>query len=100
MIKGKSKNQKFNLDITEFTFLRDLLLVKSLRLEIIDGKLIDPAQYEDKPEFGEVIKIGDEVDNLKVGNIIRFGKYSTEAIRTRGEDYFIVHEEDVSAVLK
>lgn len=99
----KKQNQQpkvnTNFDITKFKFLRDLVLVKAIRPSSGNGKLIDPAQYEDKPEFGEVIKKGDLVTWLQVGNIIRFGKYSTEAIRTKGEDYFIVHEEDVSAVL-
>lgn len=88
-----------NFDITKFTFRRDQLLVKALRDEG-SGKLVNPSQYEDKPEFGEIIKLGTEVIDLKVGQIVRFGKYSTEAIRTRGEDYFIVHEEDVSAYLE
>lgn len=88
-----------NFDITKFRFLRDLVLVRAIRPEPANGKLVDPAQYEDKPEFGEVIKSGDLITWVKVGDIIRFGKYSTEAIRTRGEDYFIVHEEDISAVL-
>ncbi len=88
-----------NFDITEFTFRKDQLLVKARRPSGGDGKLVDPAQYEDKPEFGEIVKVGELVSDLKVGQIIRFGKYSTEAIRTRGEDYFIVHEEDVSAYL-
>lgn len=86
-------------DITEFTFLRDLLLVRAIRPSLGDNDLYDPAQYEEKPEFGEVIKVGSTVVDMKVGNVVRFGKYSTEAIRTRGEDYFIIHEEDVSAVL-
>ena len=94
----KKKSQpKLNLDITKFTFRRDQLLVRAIRPE--DGKLVDPAQYEDKPEFGEIIKVGNQVEDLLVGQIVRFGKYSTEAIRTRGQDYFIVHEEDVSAYL-
>lgn len=95
----KKKQPKLNLDITKFTFLRDLLLVKAIRPDIGNGRLVDAAQYEDKPEFGEVVKTGSGVVDIKVGSIIRFGKYSTEAIRTRGEDYFIIHEEDVSAVL-
>lgn len=97
--KTVKRLKRNNFDITKFTFLRDLLLVKAIRPEVGSGDLIDPAQYEDKPEFGEVIKLGEEVKDLKVGGIIRFGKYSTEAIRTNGEDYFIVHEEDVSAYL-
>lgn len=88
---------KLSFDITKFTFLRDLVLVKAIRPVGANG-LVDPAQYEDKPEFGEVVTYGESVNRLKIGSIIRFGKYSTEEIRTRGESYFIVHEEDISAV--
>lgn len=97
MNKTTKPKVKLSLDITKFTFFRDLLLVKAIRPESKD--LVDPAQYEDKPEFGEVIKLGEEVKDMVVGDIIRFGKYSTEAIRTNGADYYIIHEEDVSAKL-
>lgn len=95
---SKQKQTNPELDITEFVFLRDNLLVKAIRPKPkSDVDLVDPAQYEDKPEFGVVIKVGGEVVGLKAGDIIRFGKYSTETIRTNGEDYFIVREEDVTA---
>lgn len=86
-----------NFDITKFTFRGDLALVKALRATQDDDKLIDPTQYEDKPEFGEVVKLGER--NLKIGDIVRFGKYSTELIRTKGADYYIVHDDDVHAKL-
>lgn len=92
-----SKEDVLSLDITKFIFLRDNLLVKALRPQPKKNQPIDPAQYEDKPEFGIVISVGDEVKNLKANDIVRFGKYSTESIRTNGEDYFIVREEDVTA---
>lgn len=96
--KEKQTNAPISLDITKFTFVRDQLLVRAIR-PAGKGKLVDIAQYEDKPEFGEVIKAGNEAVYIKIGQIIRFGKYSSEAIRTNGEDYFIIHEEDVSAYL-
>lgn len=92
----KETNSSF--DITKFKFLRDLLLVKAIRPASKSG-LVNPEQYEDKPEFGEVVKLGNEVNDITVGDVVRFGKYSTELIRTDGEDYYIVHEEDISAVL-
>lgn len=96
----KTKKQQVNsFDITKFTFLRDLLLIKALR-PVNENGLINPEQYEDKPEFGEIIKCGNEVKDVEVGDIVRFGKYSTEAIRTQGQDYYIVHFEDLSAVMK
>ena len=102
----QNKNQKqskvnTNFDITEFELFGDLVLIKAIRPTSGDGKLVDPAQYEDKPEFGEIVKVGDGITHpqAKVGKIVRFGKYSTENIRTKGQDYFLVHFEDMSGHL-
>lgn len=97
--KNQVSKQVSKFDITKFELLRDLILVKALRNSSDD--LYDPEQYEDKPEFGEIVKIGETTldSRLKVGRIIRFGKYSTEAIRTNGEDYYLIHEEDCHAFL-
>ena len=94
----QQKHQKLNLDITKFTFLRDLVLVEAMREESSSG-LINPNQYEDKMQFGKIIKCGKGVNDLKIGDIIRFGLYSTENIRSQGHDYYVVHEEDVTCVL-
>lgn len=95
--KQKVSKQDFkSLDITELILVRDNLLVKALRPEPKANQPIDPAQYEDKPEFGLIINVGDEVSKFMKDDIIRFGKYSTENIRSNGEDYFIVREEDCS----
>lgn len=94
----KTTNKNKSFDITEFELYRDLVLIKALRPEPED--LVDPKQYEDKPEFGEIIKVGEDLkDKVKVGQIVRFGKYSTESIRTNGKDYFLVHFEDMSGYL-
>lgn len=98
LIKQPKKNQQLNFDITKFTFLRDLVLVETIKEESSNG-LINPNQYEDKMQFGKILKCGNGVNDLKVGDIIRFGLYSTENIRTQGHDYYVVHEEDVTAVL-
>lgn len=93
--KAKQEDGNLSMDITKFIFLRDNLLIKAMRPKGANG-LVDPAQYEDKPEFGVIISIGTGVLELKAGDVVRFGKYSSEVIRTNGEDYFIVREEDVS----
>lgn len=96
--KKVSKGEILSLDITKFVMLRDNLLVRALRPKDKNG-LVDPAQYEDKPEFGEVISYGEKVTSIQLGAIVRFGKYSTEMIRSNGEDYFIVREEDISGYM-
>lgn len=89
-----------NFDITELELWKDLILIKALRPSGVGG-LINPENYEDKPEWGEIIRVGDEVKHpkAKVGKVVRFGKYSTESIRTNGQDYFLVHIEDISGNL-
>lgn len=94
------------LDLTKFTFLFDYVLVKAIETtESVDG-LVRPDQYEDKPQFGEVVKAGagrilenGEIvpTGLKSGDKIFFGKYSTEKTRHLGEDYYIIRSEDIIA---
>lgn len=98
------------VDLTEFQFLYDYVLIKAV---IPDGKtksnLSKPDQYDDKPEFGEVVAVGEGrlMDDgtvvptkLKPKDLIFFGKYSTEQTRFLGQDYYIIKEDDVKAVLK
>jgi len=102
------KQTQYKFELKDFSFLYDNVLVKALRPETVEG-LVKPDQYDDKPEFGEVIQVGEGrlLDDgvvvptkLKVGDIIFFGKYSSEQTRSVGEDYFIIREDDVRAVLK
>lgn len=94
-----NKNNAFS--ITDFQFLGDFVLVKPIRAVSKDKRLTDPAQYDDKPEFGEVISVGERVpDNIKVGSVIWFGKYSSEQIRNNEQDYYVIFYEDVKGVLK
>lgn len=96
---NRAKISKSNdFDITKFKFLVDNVLVKAIKIESVNG-LVNPDQYEDKAEYGKVLAIGKEVTNLSVGQVILFGKYSTEKLRSNGEDYLVIHEEDVKAVL-
>lgn len=100
-MKDKKKQLNNQLDITKLELWHDTILVRAIRPQPKGGKLVDPSQYEDKPEWGEIICVGSGVahENAKVGKIVRFGKYSTEAVRSNGEDYFIVSTEDVTGNL-
>lgn len=107
MQKQKQSKQPSSFDLSKFKFRYDYVLVQALREEAVNG-LIKPGQYDDKPEFGKVIAIGDGrvLDNgtvlapkVKPGDIVFFAKYSSEQTRTMGQDYFLIREEDIRAVL-
>ena len=98
-----------DIDLTKFSFTADYVLVKAISTtETVKG-LIRPEQYEDKPEFGEVIATGygkmledGTLINPKAskGDLIFFGKYSSEKVRIKGEDYLIIRDDDIIAVQK
>ena len=90
--------------------LADRILVKRLEgEEKSKGGIIIPDTAKEKPQEGEVIAVGTgrkEKDgkiiplDVKPGDRILFGKYSGTDIRIAEEEYLIVREEEVLAVLE
>ena len=72
------------------------------------GGIIIPDSAKEKPQQGKVIaagsgKVKDDGKrvalDVKAGDIILFGKYSGQEIKIEGEDYLIMREDEVLAVL-
>lgn len=57
------------------------------------------AKIEETTE-GTVLAIGNEVDLVKVGDQIFFGKYAGAEIKRKGEDYVVMTQEDIIALVK
>ena len=89
--------------------LHDRLLVRRIEeKEQVKGGIIIPDTAKEKPQEGEVIAAGNGkvLDNgtkiameVKVGDKILFGKYSGSDIKIDGEEYLILREDEVLAVL-
>lgn len=86
-------------NLQQFNFRGDNVLIEALKPEALKNGLIKPEQYDDKPEFGTVVKLGSDVSvsDLQVGDIVFFGKYSTEQTRSMGQDFFLIRSEDIKA---
>ncbi len=90
--------------------LHDRILIKRIEeQETVKGGIIIPDTAKEKPQEGEVIAVGTgrkEKDgkvvplDVKPGDRILFGKYSGTDIRIADEEYLIVREEEVLAVLE
>jgi len=90
--------------------LSDRIMVKVLEAEETKkGGIIIPDTAKEKPQEGEVIaagpgRISDEGKlvemTLKQGDRILFGKYSGTEVSVEGDDFLIMRESDVLAVLK
>jgi chaperonin GroES len=90
--------------------LHDRILVRRIEeQETVKGGIIIPDTAKEKPQEGEVIAVGTGKKDkdgkvtpldVKPGDRILFGKYSGTDIRIDEEEYLIVREEEVLAVLE
>ena len=89
--------------------LHDRIIVQRLEEgEQKVGGIIIPDTAKEKPQQGKVIAAGQgkvkedggrQPLDVKDGDTILFGKYSGQEIKIDGEDYLIMREDEVLAVL-
>jgi len=84
--------------------LADRVLVQAAAAEEkTKGGIIIPDTAKEKPQKGKVIAVGtgkkDEPMTVKAGETVLYGKYSGTEIVIDGEDYLIMRESDIFAVL-
>ncbi|MDR3236515.1 MAG: co-chaperone GroES [Prevotellaceae bacterium] len=62
-----------------------------------------PDTAKEKPQRGKVIAVGsgkkDEPMELKVGDVVLYGKYAGTEINVDGKDYMMMRQSDVLAVI-
>lgn len=89
--------------------LGDRILVKRLEQEEkVKGGIIIPDTAKEKPQKGKVIAVGaGKVDDgvvtpleVKVDDLILFGKYSGTEIKIEDEEYLIMREDDVLGIIE
>jgi chaperonin GroES len=88
--------------------LADRVVVKALEeTEQMRGGLYIPDTAKEKPQQGEVVAVGpgkfedgNRIDmELKVGDKVLYGKYSGTEVTVGDEQYLILRESDVLAVI-
>lgn len=90
--------------------LGDRILVKPVEEEEEQiGGIIIPDTAKEKPQEGEIVAVGPgkmlesgerQAVSVKVGDKILYGKYSSTEIKYGGEEYLIMREDDILAVLE
>ncbi|NLJ82297.1 MAG: co-chaperone GroES [Bacteroidales bacterium] len=67
------------------------------------GGIIIPDTAKEKPQKGTVVAVGagkkDEPMTVKVGDVVLYGKYSGTEINIDGNDYLIMKESDIFAII-
>jgi len=113
IIKVASNNSKNNQK-SDFKIkpLGDRVLLRPLSLEemntTVSGIIIPDTVSKEKPERGTIIAVGEgrwedgkKVPiSLKVGDKVVFSRYGYEEIKLDGEEYYILKEENILAVIR
>ncbi len=89
--------------------LHDRVLLKRIEeKEVVKGGIIIPDTAKEKPMEGEVIAVGPgkmmeagkrSPLDVKAGDRVLFGKYAGSEIKIDDEEYVIMKEEEILAVL-
>ena len=90
--------------------LADRIVVKSLEAnEETKSGIVVPDSAKEKPQEGKVIAVGTgrliddgEVKPLEVknGDRVLYGRYAGNEVTIEGDEYLILREEDVLAIVK
>ena len=94
----------------KFRPLHDRVLIKVLDSEEkTSGGIIIPDTAKEKPQEGEVVAVGPGAMNesgklapmdVKIGDIVIFGKWSGTEVKIDGKEYSIMKESDIMGISK
>jgi chaperonin GroES len=90
--------------------LNDRVLVKRLEeVQVTKGGIYIPDTAKEKPVEGKVVSVGpgkvnDQGNrvplNVKEGDKILFGRYAGSEIKVEGEEYLMMREDDILAIVE
>jgi chaperonin GroES len=63
------------------------------------GGIYIPDSAKERPQEGVVLAVGKDVQEVKEGDRIIFGKYSPDKIVMNGVEYAVIKEDDVMGIL-
>src|SRR5947209_9898244 len=90
--------------------LHDRVIVKRIEEgEQVRGRLIIPDSAKEKPQEGEVIAAGEgkyredgtrQALDVKAGDRVLFGKYSSSEVKIDGEELLIMREDEILGIIR
>ena len=90
--------------------LHDRVVIKRLEAEEKTASgIVLPGAAAEKPDMGQVVAVGNGkiLENgerraleLKVGDKVIFGKYSSQTVKVDGDELLVMREEDVMGIVE
>jgi chaperonin GroES len=106
---GKQRRRLKQVMTTNIQPLHDRVIVKRIdEGEQVRGGIIIPDTAKEKPQEGEVIAAGlgkykedgtRQALDVKAGDRVLFGKYSSSEIKVNGEELLIMREDEILGVI-
>jgi len=87
------------------TPLADRVIIKQAAAETRTASgIIIPDTAQEKPQKGNVMAVGkgtkDNPITVKAGDTVLYGKYAGTELKYKNEDYLIMKESDILAIIK
>ena len=96
--------------MTNITPLFDNVLIKPLEAETkLPSGIVLPDSAKEKPQVGEIMAVGtgakDEKGNkvemvVRVGDKVMYKKWGGNEVKVNGEEWMIVEQKDILAIVK
>ena len=82
--------------------LGDRVVIKALVAEeTTKSGIVLPGQAKEKPQQAEVLAVGKDVsDEIKEGDTVIYSKYAGNEVKIDGEEYIILRQSDILAVIE
>ena len=95
---------KINKMSTKIKPLADRVLIKVSDAETTTASgIIIPENAQEKPQKGSVVAVGkgtkDNPTTVSVGDIVLYGKYAGTELKHDGEEFIIMKESDIFAII-
>ena len=89
----------------KLTPLADKVIVQQAEAETKTASgIIIPDTAQEKPQKGNVVAVGkgtkENPMTVKVGDSVLYGKYAGTELKFEGEDFLIMKESDILAIIK
>lgn len=82
---------------------RVIIQIQELEEKTASG-IVLPSAAKEKPQIGKVIAVSDSTDDftsqLKVNDQVIFEKYAGTEIKFDGQEYLILKEKDIAAIIQ
>ena len=104
MIDAVKKKKNITMSKLNIKPLADRVLVQPLEAETKTASgIIIPDSAKEKPQKGNIVAVGpgtkENPVTVKVGDSVLYGKYSGTELKLEGNDYLIMRESDILAIV-